>query len=348
MLAATYTQGGTFAVVDLPTPEVGNDEVLLRVCAASICGTDVKIIRNGHRKLAEGQRIVLGHEFAGVIEEVGPRVEGYRVGERVGLAPNAGCGLCDACIRGQSNYCPEYTAFGIDRDGGHAPYVRIPGRFLAQGNVIPLPDSVSDKEASLLEPFSCVVNGVRVSGIEIGDTVAIYGAGPMGLMHTMLCRIAGAAMLVVIDPIEERLEQAKALGCDLALSPAREDVRDRLMHETAGRGMDVVITACPIAEVQTGAVRLLAPFGRLCLFGGLPKSTGPVAIDTNAIHYGRLRVTGSTGGSVEDYRIAMRLVAGKRVDLNRVVSHVFALAELETAYRTALAGPPGKVVLVAE
>jgi L-iditol 2-dehydrogenase len=348
MLAATYTQGGDFAIDEVPVPQIESDEILLRVSAAAICGTDIKIVRSGHRKLAQGQRIVLGHEFLGIIEQLGSRVEGYHVGQRVGLAPNAGCGQCDACVRGKSNYCPQYTAFGIDRDGAQAPLVRIPGRFVSQGNVIPLPECVSDQEAALLEPFSCVVNGVRVSRIELGDTVLIYGAGPIGLMHVMLSRIAGAAKIVVVDPLTHRLQKARDLGCDLALSPQEDDVPDRLRSETDGRGVDVAITACPVPEVQAEAVRLLAPFGRLCLFGGLPKTAGPVPLDTNVIHYGNLLVTGSTGGSVEDYRIALKLVAGKRIDLRQVISNVFRLDELRQAYETALAGAEGKVVLMAE
>jgi len=348
MLAATYTQGGAFAIEEVPVPRIESDEILLRVRAASICGTDVKIVRSGHRKLAEGQRIVLGHEFLGLIEQVGSRVDGYHVGQRVGVAPNAGCGHCEACIRGMSNYCPEYTAFGIDRDGAQAPLVKIPGRFVSQGNVIPLPECVSDQEAALLEPFSCVVNGVRVSRIELGDTVLIYGAGPIGLMHVMLSRIAGAATIVVVDPLAHRLEKARDLGCDLTLNPQECDVPDRLRSETDGRGVDVAITACPVPEVQAEAVRLLAPFGRLCLFGGLPKTGGPVPLDTNAIHYGNLLVTGSTGGSVEDYRIALKLVAGKRIDLRKVISNVYRFEELRQAYETALAGAEGKVVLTVE
>jgi threonine dehydrogenase-like Zn-dependent dehydrogenase len=348
MLAATYTQGGEFAIEEISPPEMSGDGLLLRVTAASICGTDVKIVRHGHRKLQPGQRIVLGHEFVGVIERVGARVEGYRAGQRVGVAPNAGCGHCDACVRGQANYCPDYTAFGIDRDGAHAACVEIPARFITQGNVIPLPETVSDREASLLEPFSCVVNGIRVSRIELGDTVVIYGAGPIGLLHAMLSRTAGAGKLVMIDPLQDRLERALAFGCDVALNPAIDNVADRVRHETDGRGADVVITACPVAAVQSQAVQLLAPFGRLCLFGGLPKSAGPVALDTNAIHYGNFVVTGSTGGSVQDYRIALRLVAGKRVDLTRVISDTFPMADLKKAYETALAGPAGKVVLTAE
>jgi L-iditol 2-dehydrogenase len=152
----------------------------------------------------------------------------------------------------------------------------------------------------------------------------------------------------MIDPVDERLEQARTLGCDLTLNPTRDDVRARLKHDTAGRGVDVAITACAVPGVQTEAVQILAPFGRLCLFGGLAKSVGPVLLDTNAIHYGNFVVTGSTGGSVEDYRRALKLVAGKRVDLKRVIAQVFSLSDLGRAYETALAGPAGKIVLVAE
>ena len=196
-----------------------------------------------------------------------------------------------------------------------------------------MPETVSDREASLLEPFSCVVNGIRVSRIELGDTVVIFGAGPIGLLHVMLSRIAGAGKVMMIDPLEDRLARARTFGCDVVVNPAQDDVLDRVRHETDGRGADVVITACPVAEVQSQAVRMLAPFGRLCLFGGLPKGDGPVALDTNAIHYGNFLVTGSTGGSVQDYRIALRLVAGKRVDLTRIISDTFPLGGLGEGLR---------------
>jgi L-iditol 2-dehydrogenase len=332
----------------VPCPAIGPGEVLLRVRAASICGTDVKIVRHGHRKLRDGQRIVLGHEFVGTVERVGEGVDDYPLGQRVGVVPNAGCGRCDACLRGQANYCPQYTAVGIDRDGGHAPLALIPPQFVAQGNLVPLPDTVSDQQASLLEPFSCVVNGIRAARIELGDTVTIYGAGPIGLMHVMLARISGAGKIIAVDPREDRLEQARRLGCDVTLNPQREEVPDRLRHETGGEGVDVVITACPVAEVQAEGVRVLAPFGRLCLFGGLPRTSGPVGLDTNAIHYGNFVVTGSTGGSARDYRAALRLVASGRVDLSPVISQVLPLDGLQLAYDRALQGAEGKVVLVAE
>ena len=346
MIAATYTQNGEFAVQEIPKPEISADELLLRVQAASICGTDVKIIRNGHRKLANNQRIVLGHEFIGTIEKVGTNVSQFSVGTRVGVAPNAGCGHCDGCIRGQSNYCDDFTAFGIDRDGAHASLVKIPAQFIRQGNVISLPDSLSDQAAALLEPLSCVVNGATVARLSCGDSVLIYGAGPMGLLHTMLARNSGAALLIAIDPQQDRLERAVELGCDLAINPTSENVLERVMDETGGRGVDVVITAYPIPSVQTEAISLLAPFGRLCLFGGLPKGSQAVPLDTNRIHYKNLLITGSTGGSVRDYHAAIELVARQRIDVTQVISDVFTLDELEKGYQVALNGASGKVAFV--
>jgi threonine dehydrogenase-like Zn-dependent dehydrogenase len=226
--------------------------------------------------------------------------------------------------------------------------VVVPGSFIAQGNVVPLPDSISDREAAILEPFSCVVNGVRACRIMPGETVAIYGAGPIGLMHVMLCRVSGAGRIVVADVQDDRLAQAKVAGADATVDSSREDVKTRVMAETGGGGADVVITACPAPEAQEQGLDLLAPFGRLCLFGGLPRGSGKVALDTNAIHYKNLTVTGTTGGSVDDYLAAMRLVEGRRVDLGAVISDTFALDDLAAAYKCAESGPKGKVVMLAK
>ncbi len=360
MLAATYcpivasenatstSSGSALNVGMISIPKCGDGEILLRVRAASICGTDVKIIRNGHRKLSPGQRIVLGHEFIGDIVTVGKQVQGYHLGQRVGVVPNAGCGRCPACMRGQANYCPTYTAFGIDRDGGHASYVVVPEKFIQQGNVMPIPEGVSDAEASLLEPFSCVVNGVRSVRVGIGDRVVIYGAGPIGMMHAMLCRASGASKVMMVDIQEGRLEKSLTLGCDLAINSQKEDVRERVFYETDQQGADVVITACPVPAVQTAAVHLLASYGRLCLFGGLPKQLGPTPIDTNAVHYGNFQLTGTTGGSADDYRTALRLLIGKRIQLNPIISdccEIRSAVDLERAYKIAMDGAEGKVVL---
>jgi len=347
MIAATYTQSKGFAIEEIPIPVISEDEMLLKVRSASICGTDIKIIRNGHRKLSANQKIVLGHEFVGEIEAFGGKINGYKKGQRVGIVPNAGCGVCDSCINGKSNYCARFTAFGIDRDGSHAPYIKIPSQFLQQGNIVPLPDAISDLEGSLLEPLSCVINGIRASKIELGDTVVVFGAGPIGRMHIMLAKMSGAAKVIAVDIAANSLKKAMAFGADVAVDSSREPVPQRIMDETGNRGANVIITACPVGTVQEQAIGLLAPFGRLCLFGGLPNGNNGIRFDSNAVHYKNLVVTGSTGGSAHDYRIGVRLVENKKLNLKEIISNTFDMSELDAAYKKAQNNPEGKIAIVA-
>ncbi len=348
MIAASYTQGSGFAVRDVPIPAISEDEILLRIHAASICGTDLRIVRNGHRKLKAGQTITLGHEFSGTIERIGSRVGRFHVGQRVGIAPNVGCGQCGMCIRGFTNMCPDYTAFGITFDGAHTEFVRIPAAVIYQGSIVSLPDTISFREAALIEPLSCVINGVRASRVEIGDYVVVYGAGPIGLMHLLVTLRSGVAKVIVVDPVESRLEAAKRLGANVTINPGNEKTKDRVLSLTHGNGADVVITACSVASVQEEAFQILAPYGRLCLFGGLPSDKSTIQANSNLIHYKNLLVTGVTGGPPVDFRRALRLMEDKAIDVTRITSHVFQLGDIGRAYETALKGDCLKVVIVNE
>lgn len=347
MIAAKYTQGVGLAVGEAPVPAIGEDELLVRVEATSICGTDVKIVRWGHRKLRPGETIILGHEFVGTIEQAGACGLNYAVGTRVGVAPNIGCGRCEMCGRGLMNMCPDYSAFGIDRDGSHTEFIRIPTAAIVQGNVIPLSPEMSPVEAALAEPLSCVVNGIRVSRVQAGDVVLIYGAGPMGLLNLMVALVSGAARVLVVDLNQGRLEKARSLGASEVFNSSQGLVSDWVRDQTRGRGVDVAITAVPVRQVQQEALELLAPFGRLCLFAGLPNGESAVELNTNAIHYRNLIVTGMTGGSPQDYRAALRLIEARRVDVRQVVSHVLPLREIGRAYEVALSGQGMKVLLAA-
>lgn len=347
MIAATYTQDGHFAVEDVPEPGPADNELLVDVKASSICGTDLRIIRNGHRKLRAGQKIILGHEFAGVVVAAGRRLERYHEGQRVGVAPNMGCGTCPMCARGLPNMCPDYTAFGITMDGAHTRLVRIPQTAIAQGSVIPLPEQIPFSKASLIEPFSCVVNGCRSVSIEPGDVAVVFGAGPIGLMHVMLASLCGTSQLISVDVMPERLELAGQLGATHLVNPQQGSAAEQILELTGGRGADVIITACSVAGVQQQALELLAPFGRLCLFGGLPKDGSQVSFDTNAIHYKQLIVTGTTGGASRDFRTAMSLIAAGRVPIERIVSHRFTQDQMAEAFETALGGKAMKVVVEA-
>jgi L-iditol 2-dehydrogenase len=348
MIAAKYTQGRGLEFGETPIPDIADDEMLIRVEATSICGTDAKIVRSGHRKLRIGQTIILGHEFVGTIEKVGSHVRHHPVGSLVGVAPNIGCGRCEMCGRGLMNMCPEYSAFGIDRDGSHTEFIRISADAIAQGNVIPLSPDVSPLEAALAEPLSCVVNGLRVAGLEVGDVVLIYGAGPMGMLNLLLALVSGASRVLMVDPNAQRLELARTLGASAVHYPVGNSTKEWVAQETRGRGVDIVITAVPLPQVQQEAVELLAPFGRLCLFAGLARGESAVPIDTNAIHYKNLIVTGMTGGSPQDYRTALKFIESRRVAVEAIITHVFPLNDVAKAYDIALSGRGLKVVMAAE
>ncbi|NIO06298.1 MAG: alcohol dehydrogenase catalytic domain-containing protein [Proteobacteria bacterium] len=345
MLAATYTQGGHFQLEDIPVPKIQEDEILVRVRATSICGTDLRIIQHGHRKLQPGQKIVLGHEFSGTVEAVGSRVRGYKVGQRVGVAPNIGCGQCDQCVEGRANMCPDYSAFGINFDGTHTEFARVPGSAISQGNVMALPEEVSFDEAALNEPFSCVINGNDACRIKLGDTVLIFGAGPIGLLHLILAKLSGAKAVIVSDVIDEKLDRATRMGADHVINPKTSNLKKAVLSLTHGEGANVIVTACPVHSVQEQSFELAASFGRICFFGGLPHERPKITINSNLIHYRNLIVTGVTGGSNMHYRAGLKLLASRKVDLTPIVSGTYPLSRATEAFQMALSGRAMKIIL---
>jgi len=252
------------------------------------------------------------------------------------------------CGQGLANMCPDYSAFGIDRDGSHTELVAVPGAAIAQGNVIPLSPTVASSDAALAEPLSCVVNGIRTAGVKAGDIVLVYGAGPMGLLNMMLAQACGASRVWLVDMNDSRLAYAKLLGASDIFNPAQGSTKAWVDSRTGGRGVDVVITAVPVKEVQQEGLELLAPFGRLCMFAGLPNGQASAELNTNAIHYKNLIVTGMTGGAPQDYRTALKLIESRRVDVRQIVTHAFSIQEVGQAYEMALSGQALKVIMVSE
>jgi L-iditol 2-dehydrogenase len=187
----------------------------------------------------------------------------------------------------------------------------------------------------------------RATRIEHGDTVVIYGAGPMGLLHVMLAKAGGAGRIGVADRNDERLTLARELGAADTVNVTTRPVRD-WAAEHVPAGIDVVIIAVPVPEIQSEAMDILAPLGRLCLFAGWPRGTSGVPLDTNPIHYTSLVVTGTTGGAPRDYIASLKLIGSGQVDVKRIVSHVFAFADIAAAYAAAASGTALKVVIASE
>ncbi|MDY6912936.1 MAG: alcohol dehydrogenase catalytic domain-containing protein [Planctomycetota bacterium] len=344
MLAAILHGQNDLQIEEVPKPQISPDEVLLRCKAVSICGTDMRIYRFGHKDLPDETKRILGHELAGEVAEVGQNVKGTREGTRVAVAPNFGCGICKMCQRGWFHLCPDYGAIGLTVDGGMAEYVRIPKIALQQGCLLEMPAGLSFEEAAINEPFACVYNGYTRCPTRPADVVLIVGAGPIGIMHIQMSRLAGAAKIIIADIIASRLKLARRLGADETVTN-RKDLVDSVMELTGRRGADVVITACPSPEVQEMVVDLAADHGRVNFFGGLPKGKERINLNSNLIHYKELTITGSHGCCTYHCRKALELQGSKSVDLKPVVTNVFKLSEAKQAMAAALEGKGLKTVL---
>ncbi|WP_353946562.1 zinc-dependent dehydrogenase [Streptomyces sp. HUAS MG91] len=344
MKAAVLHEPGRLTVEDVPEPELSDDGILVRVRAASVCGTDLRVHRHGHFKIPAGTRRVLGHEFAGDVVAAGPRVRGLAVGARVSVTPNVGCGRCAMCRHGHNNMCPDYEAFGISYDGGFQELLHVPGFAIERGNVFTLPDSLDYRQAALVEPLSCCYHGQQALRVGPEDTVVIAGAGPIGACHLLLAKVAGARKVIVSNRRRPRLELAARLGADVIVDVREQDLADVVAEHTDGRGADVVITCVSSAEVQEQAATLLAPHGRLNYFSGLGQAR-TVPVDTNRVHYRGLTLTGTTGSGNGDYARSLALASEGRVDLTPLIGDGFPLEKIEDAFAYAASGTGMKAMI---
>ena len=316
----------------------------MRVFAASICGTDLKVIRGGHFRVGENDTRVLGHELAGEIVAVGRHVAYWKKGQRVSAVPNIGCGHCDMCRRGLNNMCPDYDAFGISIDGGFQQYMIVTASALYGGNLFEIPSAMSYEEASLVEPLSCCFNAWKDLAVTPEDRVLILGTGPIAGMFLQLARAYGARQVIVVGRRAERLAEIAPLGATHTVDSSQADVVDEVMRLTGGQGVDVALTCAPAPELQEQALACLARLGRMNFFSGLNKGTR-VELDTNKVHYWGLRLLGSTGSSVEDYARALRLVETGKIRVTDVVTHRFGMADAVAAFDHALSGKGMKTII---
>jgi L-iditol 2-dehydrogenase len=346
MLAAVYHGPHDIRLEELPVPQQGPREAVMRVRAASICATDLRIFNHGHFKIPEGAVRILGHELAGEIVAVGEQVTHLEPGARVAVAPNVGCGVCWECVQGNNNLCPDYDAFGITLDGGFAEYMLITALAVQQGNVVEIPGSLSFVEAALSEPLSCCYNAQQACRLAPGETMVIMGAGPMGLMNLLLARYSGAGQVMVSEVQEARARQAVEFGADLVVDPSKRDLREAVLEATGGRGADVVIVAVGSAALQEQAVELAARRGRVNFFAGLAAGRDRACVNSNWIHYGQVTITGTTGSNHRQYRQTMQLLASGRLSLQPLATVRRPLQEVEAALADAASGEHLKVVLI--
>ncbi len=320
--------------VDIPSLDRG--DILIRTRAALTCGTDAKVFRRGYHAKMIVPPAVFGHEIAGVIEEVGPGVEGFEVGTPVVAANSAPCGDCYYCKHEMPSLCDDLLFW----NGAYAEFARIPARVVRK-NLLPLPDGLAFHEAAMMEPLACVIRGVEESWIGRGQSVAIIGTGPIGLMFVALARMRGAHV-VAAGRRPHRLEKAIEMGAE-AVVVAKEGVDlAELLRERSpdGRGADVVIEAVGLPETSEAAVRAVRKGGVVQLFGGCPADTR-IGIDSQLLHYQELTIKSTFHHTPESVRKAFRLIADGHIDPNAFITAEAPLEDLPAVLQTMARGGDG-------
>jgi len=331
---------------DIPEPDCGPDQIKIRVRNCSTCGTDVKILHNGHPNIT--RVTTMGHEVAGEIVQVGTDVDGdWSVGERVQCIAAVPCGRCHECRKGWMAVCENQTSVGYQYDGGFAEYMIVPRQVLAVDGLTRIPEGVGFDEASAAEPFACAINAQEQLGIEEGDVVVIFGAGPIGCMHTRIARgVHRAGTIILVDINAERLEMsADAVHPDLTIDASTQDVVARVMELTDGRGADVVITATPANITQEQAVSMTARNGRISFFGGLPKTDPTITLDSNLVHYRQLHIHGANGSAPEHNKRALAYIASGQVPVGDLITRHLSLDDALQAFDIVARGEAIKVTI---
>lgn len=345
MKAVVYHAPGDVRVEDVPVPACGADGMLVCVDACAVCGSDLKTFNVGNPRMKPAT--VMGHEFTGIVQEIGPEAAAgdLKVGDRIVMATSIACGRCLYCKRGWRNICQNIAPMGFSYNGGMAGYCLIPPPALAGGHVVKVPEGLKAEHAALAEPVSCAVNSLEHCNIQEGDTVLVMGAGPMGLLNALVARARGAGKIILSEPNESRLARAESF-CDVPVNPARQDLAEIVKAESPdGLGADVCIVAAPAAEPQEQAVHLVRKRGTVCLFASLPVGKNMLNIDSRAVHYGELRLVGTSDSTAEHVRAAVEMLTSGKIDGGMIATHILPLDGVFEAFELMKSGESLRVVL---
>lgn len=334
-----------FSVKQVPKPTVPTDGLLVKVAACGLCGSDLRTLRSGHRNIIFPWTI--GHEICGTVEEKGVSCHsGWQVGDRLAIGPLAYCGECDFCRAGRYELCENQRELGQHWPGGLAEYIAIPADCINHGNIQRVPEGMDSTHAAVIEPISSCVNAQEKANVTLGDTVVIFGTGPIGCIHIALAKARGAFKVYVIDIDETRLKMASTFGPDGAIDASTTNPVETIGKLTGEKGADVVIVATPAPIATVQAVEMARKGGRVVQFGGMPQMDSKPNVDMNLVHYRSLTVLGTSTFSPKHNIIAMRLIESGLIPVKKLITHIFPLNDFVKGANLALEGKVLKGVFI--
>ena len=325
MLAARLHGPGDLRMDEIPIPSPREDEVLIKVHRCGICGTDLHIVKGNFP--APNLPLTLGHEFSGTIIETGSNVDRANIGARVVADINVSCGRCKFCRNNAKLFCPLVLQLGVHAAGGLAEFVVAPF-----SNIYRLPEQITLDDAAYVEPLACAIRGQDRINVRSGETVVIIGGGPMGLTHTALARLQGAAQIIVSEPDEKRRALAERMGADLTVNPLTQDLQAILLSRTDDIGPDVVIEAVGSIPTYEVSVALVRRGGRILAYGAAPQDA-TMQLRPFDVYAKELTIVGSYAGTYDTWPRAIALLAGGRFDPQVIVDTIRPLAKTVEAIK---------------
>ncbi|AHN25096.1 hypothetical protein GAPWK_0519 [Gilliamella apicola] len=328
---------------DLPIPEISDNEVLIKMLACGLCGTDIQKIRGD----TVNKPTVLGHEVVGEIVKKGKNVSKFEIGDRVITAIHVPCFTCHYCNKGHYTICEQFRTNNID-PGGFAEFIRIPELHLNH-LTHKVSNNVTDEEATLIEPIACCLHGLKQADIRPNDSVLIMGAGTIGILHAQLAKIKGANKVIVSDMSKFKLQKALNVGCDYAINIKEKNIIDEVNKITDGQGVDVIVIAAGVSSLVADAVNMVRRAGKIIVFSGFDKNK-LVTLDVSRFFKDEISIIGTYSVTPYEFPEALDLLEKRKLNTKEMITHVYPLNKLSEAIdiSTNPEQPVLKVIIKAE
>ncbi|MCW4052730.1 MAG: alcohol dehydrogenase catalytic domain-containing protein [Candidatus Bathyarchaeota archaeon] len=327
MKAAVYYSLDNTLVEEMPIPKIGSQEILVEMKACGVCGSDLMEWYQETRA-----PMVPGHEPTGTVAKVGGKVKGFEENDRVFVHHHVACLTCYYCKHGDYTLCEQFAKTHLE-PGGFAQYFRVPAPNL-KTDTLKIPPGVSFEEATLIEPLGCCIRALNRCDIQFSDSVLVVGAGPAGIMTSMLSQMLGASQVIVTDFIDYRLKAAKNLGADLTINPEKESLIDIVKRATEGRGADIVFMTAPNINGYLAGLELCRKGGTLCVFAPTPPQDF-MRLSPNKLLFSEIKMVSSYSTSHVETSIALKLIQTRKIDAEEIITHRFPLSRIVEALQTA-------------